>query len=268
MGHTIDFINLALIYSVMKAEKVSLSVLPWVNGGVPMARLRAYGMTLAVCVLGGLFTLKIVYLTDSQQARDMDRAIAEVMMTAPVEVKVDPNSPAHGPAASAPVTLVEFSDFQCPHCKHGALILKTVRARYGSQVRMVLRSFPLDASCNRMIKSAGGGHSQACEAARAAICSHQMGIYDQVYEGIFENQADLESKGVLGVLKLTPEQTESMKSCMNSPQTRALQAQDIEEGIRLGVEATPTYFINGRKVPFQLDAPSWGRVIDQLMTTP
>lgn len=265
IGHGIDWLNLGLLYTVMKEEKVSLSVLPW-STDLPRERLKAYGITLAACVLGALFTLKVMYLPDSKQARELEQAAAEVLATAPVDIKIDAASPTHGPA-TAPVTIVEFSDFQCPHCKHGAQILKSVRARYGDQLRVVLRSFPLDSSCNRMIK--GTGHKQACKSARVAICSQKQGIFDPVYQQIFENQMALESSDVFTQIQgLSDDQMNALKACVDAPATKALQSQDIEEGIRLGVEATPTYFINGRRVPYQLDAPTWGKLIESLKSKP
>jgi uncharacterized membrane protein len=97
--------------------------------------------------------------------------------------------PSVGPA-DAPVTVVEFSDFQCPFCRLGAFNLNAAMNGHPGKVRMVFRNFPLDSACNRTVEQAM--HPLACDAAKAAVCSQKQGKFQAVYETLFENQASFQ----------------------------------------------------------------------------
>jgi protein-disulfide isomerase len=87
----------------------------------------------------------------------------------------------------APVTIVEFSDFECGHCKLAYEGLKQALPIYGDQVQVRFHHYPLDGSCNPAMP-AGGGHKYACLAAMAAECADAQGKFWQYHDTLFEHQ--------------------------------------------------------------------------------
>jgi protein-disulfide isomerase len=142
--------------------------------------------------------------------------------------------PSRGPAA-APVTIVEFSDFECPYCGGLFPTLKQVEKNYPQQVRIVYRQFPLT-----------NIHPHAQKAAEASLCANDQQKFWEFHDSMFSNQselsvADLKQRAV--DLKLN---TQAFNQCLDSGKhATAIQA-DIQEGARNGVSGTPALFINGR----------------------
>lgn len=170
---------------------------------------------------------------------------------------------AGGTQATAKVTIVKFSDFQCPSCRVGAQTLHPVLKRFGDRVRFVYRNFPLDASCNRLIKSAM--HPFACELARGAVCAGVQGRFQQYYESIFERQKELKAGSALETARVLGLDTAAFETCLKDPATAAKVSADIEEAIALNVESTPTFFVNGRRATGAQPPEVWNAVLEQLL---
>ncbi len=178
--------------------------------------------------------------------------------SAPTAVGTDASFPSIGPA-DAPITIVKFSDFQCPHCKKGALTVHQVMARFPGKIRFVLRNFPLDVGCNRLVQQPM--HPAACEAARVVVCAAQAGKFEPVYEAIFEAQKDL-VPGLpvqLGTQKGLDEA--QLKTCVDAPSTISAVQRDVEEGISLGIQGTPTFYLNKKRVAGFPDLELWTSLI-------
>jgi protein-disulfide isomerase len=157
---------------------------------------------------------------------------AETFLSEP-RTEVAAVGPAKGPE-SAPVTLVEFSDFQCPFCARVIPTLDQVTAKYGDQVRLVFRQFPLDI------------HPQAPKAAEASLCANDQGKFWQMHDAMFQDQkklavADLKATaGGLGV-----DQT-AFDQCLDSGKYAAQVQEDLKAGMLAGVSGTPAVFVNGK----------------------
>lgn len=189
--------------------------------------------------------------------------VEQVLNAAPVQVNAGPELPSIG-AKDAPITIVEFSDFQCPYCRMGAYTLNAVLKRNPGKVRVVFRNFPLDPSCNPLIKSSG--HPVACEAARAVVCGHQQGKFEPVYEELFDRQAELAKARPTEVAKASAGvDGEALTACMAANETALAVSRDIEEGKQLNIQSTPTFFINGRKVEGLYPVPVWDELIERLL---
>jgi protein-disulfide isomerase len=148
-------------------------------------------------------------------------------------------SPSKGPS-DAKVTIVEFSDFQCPHCRVLHSTLQAIETEY-PQVRIVFKNFPLTQI-----------HPWAETAAIGAHCAYQQkpASFWQLQDLIFENQDLISSEnawdkliGFSSELGLDPE---AMKTCMSSPEAKQAIASDHAEGEALSLTSTPTVFVNGR----------------------
>jgi protein-disulfide isomerase len=153
----------------------------------------------------------------------------------PIRMQISAVGPAAGPA-DAPVTIVEFSDFQCPYCQRIAPTIDQVKANYGDKVRVVFRQFPLPI------------HKDAQKAAEASLCAEDEGKFWQMHDAMFANiralgVADL--KKTAGGLELNQE---SFDQCLDSGKYASQVAQDAREGRAAGVSGTPAMFINGRFV--------------------
>jgi protein-disulfide isomerase len=149
-----------------------------------------------------------------------------------VAVQVDA-APARGPA-SAPVTLVEFSDFQCPYCKRLGPTLKQLEERYEGKVRFVFRNFPL------------GNHADAAKAAEAGACAHDQGRFWDMRNALFEQQQSLKPADLRRIATDLELDMDAFNDCLDSEKHASLIQRDIEQGGRYGVRSTPTLFINGR----------------------
>ncbi len=185
------------------------------------------------------------------------RAKVAVHLEAPpvsrAEVAVD-GAPFLGPA-TAPVTIVEFSDFHCPFCKRVLPTLTQLRSRYGEKVKLVFRDFPI-----------GSLHPQASKAAEAARCAHDQGKFWDYHDLLFANAP----KGGPEQLKAYAQQVgldlPSFEQCLSSGIHQAAVQRDVEEGTRLGVTGTPAFFINGRLLSGAQPLESFVRVIEQELT--
>jgi len=170
----------------------------------------------------------------------------------PLRSSVDiEGSPSEGPSA-APVTLVEFSDFQCPYCARLFKTLHEILNKYPSQVRLVYRNFPLPQL-----------HPNAEKAAEAGLCAADQGQFWQMHDLLFQTQdqlkeADLKTKAAQ--LKLN---VEAFDSCLASGKNADKVKQDLYAGAKLGVTGTPALFINGRFVSGAVPFEDIAKIIDE-----
>jgi protein-disulfide isomerase len=150
-----------------------------------------------------------------------------------VEVEAD-GFPARGPE-DAPVTIVEFSDFQCPFCYRLLPSLRQVVEEYGDQVRLVFRQFPLSSL-----------HPAAQKAAEAALCANDQGRFWEMHDAMFENQQALGVDQLKETARSLGLDGAEFDSCLDSGQFAAEVAADLQAGRAAGVTGTPALFINGR----------------------
>ena len=186
----------------------------------------------------------------------------QVLDTPPVKINSDGQFPSIGPK-DAPITIVEFSDFQCPFCRIGALLLNSVLNRFPEKIRVEFRNFPLDQRCHPEI--AYTPHPVACEAATAAICAHQQGQFEKIYQKLFENQQFLISGRPAEYAKSLGVDMQKFEACMTSQETATWIANDIREGNVLSVQSTPVFFINGHKMEGPMPLPVWFDIIERML---
>jgi|CXWL01.1.fsa_nt_gi protein-disulfide isomerase len=144
--------------------------------------------------------------------------------------------------AKAAVTIVEFSDFQCPVCAVVQPTLKAIADRYGDKVQIAFRQFPLDSI-----------HPAARKAAEASLCAHEQGKFWELHDAMFGNQQALEIALLKAKAKELGIDSAKFDECVDSSRYAAEVQQDVEAGVVAGVGGTPTMFINGR--PFEGGVP-------------
>jgi protein-disulfide isomerase len=152
---------------------------------------------------------------------------------------------------SAPVTIVEFSDFQCPFCRAAENSLKQVRQKYGDQVRLVYMDFPL------------GFHPHAMDAARAARCAADQDKFWQFHDALFLDQKKLDPDNLQQTAAKLGLDRAKFNACFTNDKQNAGIRQDMAEGNSLGVTGTPTFFINGRELVGAQPAPKFNDVINE-----
>jgi protein-disulfide isomerase/uncharacterized membrane protein len=171
--------------------------------------------------------------------REYDTAIA-------VPIDLDGATP-KGPA-TAPVTVVEYSDFLCPFCRNLGLALSQFVPQAEGRVAVYFKNFPLDKACNE--KLPGSTHPGACHLALGAICARYQGKFDAYHDRVFSTE--LRNPQPADVARLAGEaglNAAALQSCLDDPKTKADLAAEVAEGNRLGINATPTVYVNGKKLP-------------------
>ncbi len=157
----------------------------------------------------------------------------------------DDNDPALGPA-NAPITIIEFSDYECPFCaKWQAEVLPRIQQAYPTQVRLVYRDFPLTSI-----------HSDALSAAEAANCAGDQGAYWKYHDKLFAAENGLGKDALLKYASDLGLEMTAFESCLNSEKYKSEVEGDLNFAVDLGVRSTPTFFINGLAIvgaqPFEV----------------
>jgi protein-disulfide isomerase len=163
---------------------------------------------------------------------------------------VTATGPVRGPD-TAPVTIVEFSDFQCPFCGRFEPVLERVIAGYPGQVRLIYRNFPLAEL-----------HPQAQKAAEAAMCADAQGKFWEMHDLMFAEQKSLGSEDLEDKAQRLGLDAEKFAQCLDSGQMRSAVEVDVEDGEALGIQGTPAHFINGRFLSGAVEEGELTAIID------
>jgi protein-disulfide isomerase/uncharacterized membrane protein len=168
--------------------------------------------------------------------------------TAPVEQIDLEGVPGKGPA-DAPVKVVEYSDFLCPFCRNLAAGLTQFVPQAGGRMVLYFKNYPLDQECNPELPRST--HPGACQLALGAICAQYQGKFPAYHNRVFAAEG-LRTPQASDVVRLAGEaglNPDAMRGCLEDPQAKADLAAQIEEGRRIGINATPTLYVNGKKLP-------------------
>jgi protein-disulfide isomerase len=150
-----------------------------------------------------------------------------------VAIPVD-GSPVLGPA-NARVTLVEFSDFQCPYCAEAVLKLNAVLKAFPNDVKLIFKQYPLDI------------HSHAAQAAAAALAAHRQGKFWQLHDAMFADRTHLSRPAILALAGKVGLDVKRFQQDWDSPAVKQAVARDQADGDKIGVDSTPTVYIDGQR---------------------
>ncbi len=168
----------------------------------------------------------------------------------PVErIAVPADGPARGPA-TAKVTIVEFSDFQCPFCARVNPTLEKIRATYGDDVRIVFRHNPLPF------------HPNAEPAAEAAVLAGWSGKFWEMHDKLFGNQQALDRQGLERLASELGMDATAFRSALDSKTAKARVDADLALGQKVGVRGTPSFFIDGRPLIGAQPFEAFKQIID------
>lgn len=174
--------------------------------------------------------------------------------TKPMRLLDDPVSiptagaPSLGPQ-NAPITLVEFSDFQCPYCIAAVPEIRAVLSAYPTQVKLIFKQYPLEI------------HSNAEFAATAALAAHKQGKFWALHDAMFSSR-NLSRDNILVLAQKNGLDIKRFQADLDSTEVRETLIRDIQDGDRAGVEGTPTIFVNGKRYNGQIVEASLKPVLD------
>lgn len=157
-------------------------------------------------------------------------------------------------AQDAPITIVEFSDFECPFCKQAFPILQTILRAYPDHVRLVYLDFPLTQI-----------HKKAFDAAVAAECAYRQNMFWPMHDRLFQDQQSFVRSTFLSYAEQLQLDTDVYRECLDSQSARSAVYGDIQQGRRFGITGTPTFFINGVRYEGVLSIGQLSAIIEALL---
>ena len=167
-----------------------------------------------------------------------------------VAVTVPADAPSLGPA-SAPITIVEFTDYQCPYCHRAQGTVDEILAKYGDKVRFIHQDFPLDS------------HPRAIFASRAARCAGDQGKYWEYHRGLLSEPSDFSDADLVKRAAGLSLATAEFKTCVDSKKHDEVIRAAQKAGSALGVSGTPAFFVNGRVLSGARPREQFEQIIDQ-----
>ncbi|HEY3585945.1 MAG TPA: thioredoxin domain-containing protein [Myxococcaceae bacterium] len=178
-------------------------------------------------------------LVNQQRQAQMQTVIGELQKQANLKmdlpqprISVAADGPARGPK-DAPVTIVEFSDFECPYCGAAHDTVDQVMNTYAGKVRLVYRQFPLNF------------HPHAAKAAEASLCAADQGKFWEYHDVLFKNQKKLEPADLKAHASEVGMDAQKFDQCLDSGDKKKAVDADQQAGLAAGVGGTPAFFING-----------------------
>jgi len=214
---------------------------------------KSIWMPLAIIIAGALIAGAVIFNSDHSHEEDLKgeakKAVEEQVEEVVADVGVE-NDAIRGDE-NAKVTIVEFSDYECPFCKKAEPTMKKILKNYEGQVRWVYRDFPMSY------------HKKAQLAAEASEAAHAQGKYWEYHDLLFKNNDKLGKESLVKYAEELGLDMEQFNSDLESGKYKDEVAKDFADGEAAGVDGTPAFFINGRKVVGAQPYEEFARVIDE-----
>ncbi|HSD66758.1 MAG TPA: thioredoxin domain-containing protein [Vicinamibacteria bacterium] len=189
-------------------------------------------------------------------SRELRARYAVKVLLEPYRVPVEVgDAPVRG-NPKAPVTVVEFSDFQCPYCVRARPTVNRVRETYGDKVRWAFRHFPLDF------------HAQAEKAGEGAACAGEQGKFWEMHDLLWVNTAKLQVADLKAHAATLGLDASKFGQCLDSGRYAGLVEADVQAGQGYGVSGTPAFFVNGRPLVGAQPFDAFAQVIDDELQRP
>lgn len=185
----------------------------------------------------------------SKKQEEQAKADLEQQFKNPVKIDAG-KSPVKGPA-NAKVTIIEFSDFQCPYCRRGRDTMDEVLKAYPKDVKVVFKHFPLSF------------HKEAEPAARASWAAQQQGKFWEYHDVLFNNQDKLGTDFYLKTARDLKLDESKFKKDMESEAAAKQVKEDNEAGAKNGIQGTPGFFVNGVAVKGAYPASHFKQIVDR-----
>jgi len=194
------------------------------------------------------------------RAFNLEEALAEHFEQTPIDIKIDSGAAFRG-NPEAGVTIVEFSDFECPSCAITASQLTGILLEYRNDVSLYFMNYPLDKSINPGLKY--DIHKNAALASFAGVCAQQQGDFWSYHDAMFSNQKKIDRKFLIQLAEERGWDAEEFINCMDAEETYQRVLNDIKVGTDIKVQGTPYLYINGRRLKYWNNLPFIRAVIDE-----
>lgn len=215
------------------------------KGRLPQSIMKHLGFVAVIYFLG-IFVFFNVGKAMGGDVKPVDRERFLKIFFAQMPTPVEAGSRPMWGTPGAPVTILEFSDFQCPFCRVAAFNIKPNLAEYRNDVAFYYVNYPLDISCNKYMTRAM--HPNSCLAAKASLCADREGKFWAYHDLTFKNQKTISRDTLLGQAESLGMNREAFSQCIDSAGIDATVKEDIELGNKLDVHGTPAVFVNGREL--------------------
>lgn len=189
---------------------------------------------------------------EKRRREEAEKKRLEAQFKNPVNVEIG-KSPVKGPN-NAKITIVEFSDFECPFCSRGTATMREVLKMYPNDVKLVFKHRPLPM------------HQNAASAAKASLAAGIQGKFWEMHDALFDNQRKLGMDFYVETAQNLGLNVEKFKKDIESPEVDTLLKADESEAERLGVGGTPAFFVNGVSVQGAQPIQNFKAVIDRLLS--
>lgn len=187
--------------------------------------------------------------SDLKQQEEQQRIANQPLNEEQQRAIAEGDAPGFGPVG-AKVTLVEFSDFECPYCSRAAQVTEQIKEKYGSKVRFVFRQFPLSF------------HPNAQLAAEASLAAHAQGKFWDFHDKMFENQNALDRSSLEGYAQAAGLDLTQFKAALDNNTHAERVKGDLAMGNDVAVQGTPTLFLNGQRIPDPTNFAAVSQAID------
>jgi protein-disulfide isomerase len=194
----------------------------------------------------------------ADEVKSRDPEFYQWYTTLPVRKDLPESVHVKGPA-DAPLTIIEFSDFECPACGMAFHDLHDLAERHPDLVRIVFHHYPLDSDCNPNVTVRM--HRSACGAAIASECAARAGKFWEYHDLLFRAQDKLGRDELIAKAVGLGIPADTFTACLDDPAARARVLGDTGAGAKIGVQSTPTLVINGRVVEGALERTRYEYII-------
>lgn len=236
----------------------------------PRIRVRTIlGILFFILFLAGMgyFAWRVVYYANAIQRGDLVFSdvsfLKEASYTTSIALRPIPegtfetattDDPSMGPV-DAPIEIVEFADFGCPFSSRSSSVLRRLALEYGDSVHYVYRDFPVTEL-----------HPDAFLASEAGACAHAQGKFWAFHDRVYVQQADLRTERLVQFAGEAGLNVDAFTRCLSSHAYADEVEQDYQDGLKAGVQGTPTFFINGNRVPGSIPEEVLRSLFERILT--
>lgn len=268
LGYSLSVGSLCKFCVVLYVVNLGLLAATWRSLNEPFGRFFASVWGAAVSRPALIAAIAMVTVVGSgylvyRGAVGSARAETEARMRAGASQVADVGRPTKGPA-DAKVKIVEYADFECPHCKIAFNTLEAL-VKDRPEVSVQFKHFPLDQACNPLIDRPF--HQRACELAALTECAHRQGAFWEAAALMFDADQTSRDELIARIAKASANKidTAELARCATSPEALAAVRADIDKGIALKIRGTPTVFLNGVQIGGAVPRPELDRLIDEVL---
>lgn len=203
------------------------------------------------------------YIEMEKKKEAVDKWLADKVTKAKVEIylkkperptfNVDVTGAPFKGNKDAKVTIVEYSDFQCPFCAKGTKVVEDIQKKYGSKVKIAFKHFPLPF------------HNQARLASEASLCANEQNsnLFWKMHDAMFADQTKLDRQNLIETAKKVGVKEDAFVKCLDAKKYAGNVEADVVQGQDLAIKSTPTFFINGKLLMGAQPIEAFSEVIDE-----